>query len=177
MKRICALVGFYCVLIACGHAAVQTITIPRQPFAVRVDCPPLGSIRQDVHGDSFTYKGSSGSFALTLFCEDPVVGKDAPAGAGLAHKDCYEFYWRLAGKNPQIRQDSVKVTHTGDYSRVEYLIEVSEKGKAVIQKHVNYYIAYQRKWIDLHIKLAGYKSSDDKLFKAFDVGLNYTDKP
>jgi hypothetical protein len=168
MKTIYASLAVFCLMLSAVRAEVQTIYIPGQVYVVRVDCPPLGLKREDQHGEDFTFKGVNGNFSLSLFVEKP--------SGGLAHRDCFEFYWKAGQQNPMIKKDSIKIQHTGDYSRVEYIIEVPGDRKPIRQKHVNYYIAYQRKWMDLHIKYVGYEPKDEKLFKAFDAGLNYMGK-
>jgi hypothetical protein len=166
MRTIYSILAVLGLLSAGARAEVQIIDIPHQTWVIRVDCPPFTQKREDPHLDDFTFKGISGNFTLSLIVEKP--------SGGLAHKDCFDFYWRLVEQDPTIKRNSIKVSHTGDWSRVEYLIEVPVKGKIIRQKHVNYYFAYQRKWMDLHIKYVGYEPKDEKIFKAFDAGLNYT---
>lgn len=150
-----------CALPLVSSAKVDSISIPNQGWKIVVDAPPLTPVSENSLSDSYSYAANSGNFNLSLFVEPPQVPH-----AG--NKECYEFYWGKGRRNPMINQDSVMVSHTPAFYRVEYTIEA---GKNFSQRNVNYFFVYQERWVDVHISLVESAQSSDALFEAFDRGL------
>jgi hypothetical protein len=99
---------------------------------------------------------------------------EKPAGTGQTHRDCYEFYWSQASRNPMIARDSVVNSETPKYVRVQYDIVTEFQGQPIRQRHVNYFFfAFRGKWVDVHISVIVPTKEDEEIFAAFDRSLRY----
>lgn len=148
----------------------NAIPIPGQGWKVTFDAPPIKNGRGGSHGDDYEFRGSNGRLNVSLFVE-------APKKAGGGNKECYEFYWPKSALHPLIKHDSVKVSHTDKFYRVEYLIQIPENGIASMQTNVNYYFAFEGKWVDLHISALGASQAEAAIIKRIDESLAYEQDP
>jgi hypothetical protein len=98
---------------------------------------------------------------------------EKPDAAGSTHKDCYDFYWPQASKNPMIAKDTIVMSETPKYVRVQYDIVTTFQGKEIRDRNVNYYFAFQGRWVDVHISVIAPEQQDEKIFAAFDKTLAY----
>jgi len=147
-------------------AVPLTVEIPKEGWSIAFDSPSLAR-QQESRGDGeYAFKASSGRFNISLFVEKP-------GGTGKSHRDCYEFYWSQAKRNPMIAQDSVQSAETPKYVRVQYDIVTQFQGQPIRQRHVHYYFVYREKWIDVHISIIVPTKEDDEIFAAFDRSLRY----
>jgi hypothetical protein len=153
-------------LVASAGAAPVQVEIPKEGWSIAFDSPSL-SKQQESRGDGeYAFRANSGRFNISLFVEKP-------GGAGRTHRDCYEFYWSQARRNPMIAQDSVQSAETPKYVRVQYDIVTEFQGQAIRQRHVHYYFVYREKWVDVHISIIVPTKEDEETFSAFDRSLRY----
>lgn len=148
------------------RADEKVFVIPDEGWRVVVDAPPLAKIEESRRGTDYALKANSGRFNLSLFVETP---QSATGG----HKECYEFYWLRGRRNPIIDQASVQVSNTARYYRVEYLMTAPFAGQVIKHKNVNYYFAFNGRWMDLHISVIEPQAGDEEIFRRFDEGLRY----
>ena len=143
------------------------VDIPKEGWSIAFDSPSLSKQQQESRGDGeYAFRANSGRFNISLFVEKPV-------SASKTHRDCYEFYWAQAKRNPMIAQDSVQSADTPKYVRVQYDIVTQFQGQPIRQRHVHYYFVYREKWIDVHISIIVPTKEDDEVFAAFDKSLRY----
>jgi hypothetical protein len=157
------------VLLACAaiaFAAEERVKIPKQGWSISFDSPRLSDKQESKHDGDYAFKATAERFNISLFVEKPH-------GAGSTHKDCYEFYWPQASRNPMIAKDTVQISETSKYVRVQYDIVTEFQGKPIRQLNVNYYFAYSGEWIDLHISIIAPSQQDSEVIAAFDRSLSY----
>lgn len=142
------------------------IPIPGEGWAIEIESPVLADQKESCENNNYVFSASSERFNLSLFVEQPQ-------GAGKAHKDCYGFYWPQASRNPGIVKVSVATSHSDKYYRVQYDTITEFAGRQVKQKNVNYYFAFQGKWVDVHISITDPTVKDEPVIAAFDKGLSY----
>jgi hypothetical protein len=145
-----------------------TLKIPDTGWAISFDSPRLSKPEESRVGPNYAFRATSGRFNISVFVEQQE-------GTGDMHSDCYRYYWPMASKNPKILQDTVSVSRTGRYYRVQYDLGAEFKGRFIKQKNVNYYFAYQGKWVDVHISIASPTKEDEPIFTLFDKSLTYAD--
>lgn len=149
-----------------ARAERAVIRIPGETWAIAFESPALLGGQESTRDGNFAFRANSGLFNLSLFVE-------LPQGKGETHKDCYQHYWPMASRNPMIDMASVQVRETEEYVRAQYDATAEMSGKKVRQRSVNYYIAYQGKWIDVHISFVEPGEKDASLFDTFDRTLAY----
>jgi hypothetical protein len=140
------------------------VKIPDQDWVIAFECPQLANMEEKYANGNYGFRANSGLFNLSLFVE-------TPKGPGKGHKDCYDYYWALAKKNPAIAMDTVVAVQHADYFRVQYDTKEKFQGKPLRMRNVNYYIAYSGKWIDIHISVVEPTPADENIFTAFDSSL------
>jgi hypothetical protein len=161
-KLFLLLLGFSAVSFA-GEVRVK---IPKQGWFISFDSPPLSGKQESKRNGDYAYKANSDRFNISFFVEKPH-------GAGSTHKDCYDFYWPQASRNPMIAKDTIEMTETPKYVRVQYDILTEFQGKPIRQRNVNYYFSFSGKWIDVHISIIAPTEEDSELVTAFDRSLSY----
>jgi hypothetical protein len=137
-----------------------SIAIPNQNWKLIIADLGFGDWKKQEDNNQFVLHGQTGpsGFNLVLLVEGPVNN--------LAGNDpVYDFYWSNMAHNSLIDAQSVKVGRTGKFIKVSY----SAQG----QPNVNYFFAYQGKWVDVHLSKGLVEPGDDKLFTEFDNGLSY----
>lgn len=142
----------------------SVIKIPGQQWAITFESPALLGAQEQSQDGGFAFRANSGLFNISVFVEKP-------GRSGATHQDCYQFYWPDASRNPRIEKTSIVARETSNYVRVEYNIVTDMQGRRVRQKNVNYYIAHERKWIDVHISFVEPGEKDAQMFAAFDETL------
>ena len=150
---------------ACAVAQPISIPIPDQGWSIHLDAPALMQKQGQQDGPNYVYRANGGRFNLSIFVE--------PQAAAGGRKECYEFYWPKASRNPYIDKASVKVSNTEKYYRVEYMIAVAANGKLARQSNVNYYFQSEGKWVDMHISFIEPTKEDETAIAAFDKVLSY----
>ncbi|MEP7009961.1 MAG: hypothetical protein ABJC13_06535 [Acidobacteriota bacterium] len=165
MKRVVLLIAALAVS-GSAFAKEMNVKVPDAGWSIHFDSPPLSNPEEAKSGDDFAFKGNAGRFNLSLFVE-------SPGAAGSSSKDCYEFYWPKARRNPYIDPDTVVVSETPKYVRVQYDMGVEFQGKSIRHRNVNYYFIFQAKWVDVHISVVDPRSEDEAIFAAFDKSLEY----
>ncbi len=147
-----------------ARAERAVIRIPGETWAIAFESPALLGGQESTRDGNFAFRANSGLFNLSLFVE-------LPQGKGETHTDCYQHDWPMASRNPLIDAASIQVKETAGYVRVQYDVAAEMSGKKVRQRHVNYYIARQGKWIDVHISYVEPGEKDAGLFETFDKTL------
>jgi len=156
---------FVALLSACGSvfAESQSIPIIGLGWTLTVDAPAFATKKEKPGDGGFTFQANSGNFNLSVFVETPAkVG---------GNKECFDFYWAKASRNPLIDKLSVETGSNAKFHRVQYTM--NSKDQAFTVKHVNYYFAFEGKWIDVHISITNPTARDRGLIAAFDKGLGY----
>ena len=153
------------------YAEVDVISLSGQNWHVMIDAPKLDQKREHVGGAVVgnIFMASGGRFNVSLSADslNRVHG---------GNKDCFDFYWSQASRDPMIVQNSIKVSSNDKFYRVEYIIEGEFGGKLHRHKGVNYYFVVDGKWVDLHISIFEYTDHDEPVIVAFDKTLAYGKK-
>ena len=144
-----------------SFAVPVSIPIPNQEWSISLEAPTFAHGHGQQEGANYVYRANSNRFNLSIFVE--------PQAKDGGSKECYEFYWPQASRNPLIRKPTVKVSHTDKFYRVEY--DIAEG--SVAQRNVNYYFKFDGKWVDVHISITNPTTDDEALVAKFDKGLNY----
>lgn len=148
------------------QAEQVNIAIPGQNWKLSFDAPPLSDKKESRRGGEYVFKANSGRFNISFFVE-------VPKGDGRTHRDCYAYYWPLASRNPNIDKDSIKMSESNKYVRVQYDIVHSFGDKKIIHRNVNYYFCHKNKWVDVHISVIMPVPEDNQILKTFDKTLGY----
>jgi hypothetical protein len=152
---------FLLILPISAFADAVSIPISNQGWNISLDAPTFARRQGQEQGPTYIYRANSGRFNLSIFVE--------PQAKDGGSKECYEFYWPRASRNPLINKPTIKVSNTDKFYRVEYDIAAEPVG----QRNVNYYFMFDGKWVDVHISLTNPTKDDDALIGKFDKGLNY----
>lgn len=147
-------------------AEVSKIEIPGEGWHIAFDAPPLSKKEESKKEGRYIFRAASGRFNISLLVEPP-------RGPGDTHQASYSFYWPRAVRNPSIAKETVVVTHHPSYFRVEYDVVGVFGGRQFTQKNVHYYIAFNKRWINVHIFMMFPAPEDAGLFAAFDKSLTY----
>ena len=150
-----------------SRAESTTITIPDQGWTLSFDSPSLEHFSGDAKGKDFVFNAADeGGFSLSIYVEEP---KNAKTG----HEACFDYYWPLAKRNPLIDAKSATIEKSDHFVKVSYNVTVSDGGEKTTVRNVNYYFAFQGRWVDVHV--SRYLSGDDdaKLFDTFERSLTY----
>jgi len=136
-----------------------SIPIPNQNWKLIVADLGFGDWTKKEDNNQFVLHSQPGpGFNLVLFVETPtnkVPGNDP----------VYNFYWLGMAQNSLIDAQSVKVERNDQFIKVSYTAQG--------QPNVNYFFAYQGKWVDVHLSKGAPGPEDDKLFARFDSALSY----
>lgn len=147
-------------------AEKTAIQVPREGWEITFESPPLAKKQESRGDEGYTFRGTSGRFAISFFVE-------SPQGDGTTHKDSYNYYWHRASQNALIVKDSVVTSETPNYVRVQYIMVVEIVGRAYRQMHVNYYFAFRGKWVDVHISVPEAIQEDKEVLEVFDRTFSY----
>src|SRR5881296_705294 len=85
---------------AAALAGEVKVKIPAEGWSISFDSPRLSQEQESKKDGEYAFKANSDRFNISLFVEKPH-------GAGSSHKDCYEFYWPQASRNPMIAKDTI----------------------------------------------------------------------
>ena len=120
-----ALVSIFLLMLASpAIAANERVGIPREGWSIAFDSPPLSGREESRKGGEYAFRASPGRFNVSLFVENP---RNSPG----SHRDCYEFYWPLASRNPRIASDTVRSSETPNNVRVQYDIIAEFQGQPI----------------------------------------------
>jgi hypothetical protein len=140
-----------------------TLTIPGQGWLVEFTAPPLLEFQGQTQNKSFIFQGvDRKGFNLSMFVEEP---KNSQAG----HEACFDFYWPKAKRNPLIDPTTVKIDKTPKFTKVTYQIKAGDS----FSLNVNYYFAFQHRWIDLHVSKFPPAPEDEQKLTAFEKSIAY----
>ena len=151
-------------------SATQTTTgtiipITGEGWALECDTPMLSDRKESNKDGNFFFGASTDRFTISAFVEGPQGGK--------TNEDCYHFYWAKISRNPKITKDSVSISHTEKYYRVQYDLAIPFEDRTVTDRNVNYYFVFQNRWVDVHISVINPQKEDEVIFAAFDKSLTY----
>jgi hypothetical protein len=135
------------------------IDVYKQGWGVTVLNPGLREVGRHLSDDQFVYQaiGPNG-FNLSIFVEKP-------AGEGTGNNDVFNFYWPKESRNPMIDEKSIKTETLRNFVKVSYT--------ALQIPNVNYYFAFNGRWVDVHISKARFTKADEKFFADFEDALSY----
>jgi hypothetical protein len=143
------------------------VTIPGGGWQINLNAPPLEEFAGQTTGKNFAFQAAGkGGFNVSAYVETPQSDRQG-------HEACYEHYWPLAKRNPLIDQASVKVVKSKNFVKVAYIINPPGNANGKENRHVNYYFAYQGRWVDVHASQSPPRDDEGKLFDAFERGLSY----
>ncbi len=115
-----------------------------------------GNIKQGYH-----YMGEGDGITISYFVEPAKKHKNSNN-----HGNPAMYYWLKAIRYPLIDQSTVKLSKTNKYSKAEYFYTVNK------MKNVNYYIAHNGYWIDVHISISNYTPKDEAKIRKFEESLD-----
>lgn len=144
-----------------SFADAVSIPIPNQGWSIALDAPPFARKQGQQNGPNYIYKANSARFNLSIFVEP-----QAKAGGS---KECYEFYWPRASRNPLISKTTIKSSNTDKFYRVEYDVTAGP----LVQHNVNYYFMFDGKWVDVHVSITNPTKADEAVIAHFDKSLSY----
>ena len=165
MKPRAALALLFC-FSGIALASEAKVEIPKEGWSISFDSPPLSQEKESKQEGEYAFKANSDRFNISLFVEKPH-------GPGSSNKDCYDFYWPQASKNPMIAKDTIAMSETPKYVRVQYDIVTKLQGKKIRQRNVNYYFIFHGKWVDVHISIMAPDDKDAEVIATFDRSLSY----
>jgi len=165
MKRVFVLAVVLASVVTAMAANVE-VKIPKEGWSIFFDSPPLSKKQESKKSGEYSFSANSGSFNLSLFVEKP-------RGDGTTNKDCYQYYWSRGSQNPLIAKDTVSMSETDKYVRVQYDIVAPLAGKPMRLKNVNYYFIFRGRWVDVHISVGEPAAADEMVFNTFDESLKY----
>lgn len=142
----------------------QTVKVPGLGWAIGFTAPALMDPQDRTSDSGYAYRAHADRFNLSLFVEPP-------ANAATGHRACYDHYWPQASRNPAIDKATVQVTETSRHVRVAYDVKATFQGRPLTLRNVNYYMAHQGRWIDVHISIVEPVPEDESVFRAFDQSL------
>ncbi len=145
-----------------SFAEPVSIPIPKQDWSISIEAPTFSRKQGQQDGPNYVYRANSDRFNLSIFVE--------PRAKTGGSKECYEFYWPQASRNPLISKPTVKTSNTDKFYRVESDVVAGPKAT---QKNVNYYFMFDGKWVDVHISIMIPTKKDDAVIASFDKGLKY----
>jgi len=136
------------------------IGVPNQDWAITMMNPGLKTLEQHVNGDLFTVRGLPGTngFNLSLFVEPA-------AGDGTNHTDAFNYYWSQMANGSLMDTNSIWIRKKEKFVIVGYTVQG--------QPNVNYYFAFQGRWVDVHISKWPFEAADERLFTEFEEHLAY----
>jgi hypothetical protein len=149
-----------------SFAAEEKVIIPNEGWFITFDSPPLSKKQESRIEKGYAFRGSSGRFNISLYVEKPQ-------SYGAMNKDCFEFYWPKASKDPSIPKNTIKISETSKYVRGQYDVVMEYKGKTIRHRNVNYYFVFNDKWVDVHISIIEPNEKDAEIFAMFDRSLGY----
>ncbi len=143
---------------AAAQEPIQTVEIPKLGWKIRFP-NRFGHLSKEIVEGHFVCRGAGSEGAyLSIFVEPP-------AGNGSGHDDVYNHYWPKARRNPLIEPESIKMERKGKFVRVTYTV--------LGIPNANYYFAYKRKWVDVHVSSAASAKTAESLFSEFETQLSY----
>ena len=153
-------------LLACGAALAEParFEIPSSNWGIAFEAPPLSAKQERRAGEDYAFRANSGRFNISFFVEKP-------RGPGSTHMDVQRYYWTKSSANPLIDKDSIVIKELPGWVRVQYDLVIDYAGRKLRQRHVNYYIAYEGKWVDVHISILEPEAADEQVFGDFDRSL------
>ena len=164
MRLISNLIVMLCAL-HIVHAEEVRIPVPGHDWSITLDAPHFDTKRDNGDKDNFQFKANSGRFNISIFVE--------PQAGGGGSKECYEHYWPMSARNPVIQKATVKASNTDKYYKVDYMIEVAQRGETIRQRNANYYFMFKGRWVDVHISMINPTDEDAAVFTSFDKALRY----
>ncbi|MCR9199658.1 MAG: hypothetical protein NXI04_13515 [Planctomycetaceae bacterium] len=116
-----------------------------ESWCLFAETPKLAVFQGQLRESGYHYQAASANgFNISAFVEQPAVPSNT-------HVDCFEHYWPKMKRNPLIDAGSVEIKKGDDFVKVTYdLMGVPAKAP---RHNVNYYVAHNGRWIDIHISM------------------------
>ncbi len=137
--------------------------VPNQSWGVEFLAPDLNIYQSQSRRDRYRVLAGAGRMNVSIYVEP------RPAESDQKHKSCFEYYWPKANRNPMIDTDSIKITEAAGYHRVQYATKIGPRGIPKLT-HVNYYLAHEDRWIDVHVSFLDC-TVEDEILQAIDKSL------
>jgi hypothetical protein len=135
------------------------IAIPGQGWSIGILDFGFGRLNGESNPGQFVCRGTAeNGLNLSIYVE-------TPPGSGTRAEDVCNYYWPKASRNPLIEPGSVKMEKLADFVKVTYV--------TAGMPNVNYYFAYQGKWVDVHISNLVNAKSASRMFAEFESRLAY----
>ncbi|MFO0943379.1 MAG: hypothetical protein U0930_21805 [Pirellulales bacterium] len=142
----------------------NAFAVPNQSWAVEFLAPDLNIYQSQSGRDRYRVLAGAGRMNVSIHVEP------RPAESDKTHKSCFENYWPKAIRNPMIDSDSIKITEAAGYYRVQYATKKDPRGIPKLT-HVNYYLAHEDRWIDVHVSFVEGCTVEDEIWQAIDKSL------
>jgi hypothetical protein len=147
-------------------ARTNEVKIPKQGWTISFDSPPLTHTHNEREGGDFSFMADSGPLIISFYVEKP-------RGAGDSHKACFEFYWSRSDQDPYLQKNTVSISETDTFVRVQYDSVSTVQGYTIRAKNVRYFFAFHGKWVDVHISTPATERDGESLIATFDKSLTY----
>ncbi|HMD54570.1 MAG TPA: hypothetical protein VKJ65_08485 [Phycisphaerae bacterium] len=136
------------------------IGVPNQDWTITMMNPGLKALDRRVDGDLLALHGLPGANGvnLSLFVE-PATSN------GTNHTDAFNYYWSQMANGSLMDTNSMRIKKNEKFVIVGYTVQG--------QPNVNYYFAFQGRWVDVHISKWPVEAGDDRLFAEFEEHLSY----
>lgn len=142
----------------------NAFAVPNQSWGVEFLAPELNIYQSQSRRDRYQVLAGAGRMNVSIHVEP------RPAESDKTHKSCGDFYWRKASRNPMIDTASIKITEAAGYHRVQYATKKDRRGIPKLT-HVNYYLAHEDRWIDVHVSFVEGCTVEDEIWQAIDKSL------
>lgn len=135
-----------------------------ESWFIVADTPTLAVFQGQLHKNGYQYQAASeNGFNISAFVEQPAT-------ESTAHADCFEHYWPKMKRNPLIDIDSVEVVKGDHFVKVSY--DYKDIPAKAPKHHVNYYMAHNQRWIDIHISMISDLPREETI-RDFETSLQF----
>ena len=143
------------------------VTIPGEGWSLSLDTPPMTATKSQAEGRLLRYTGSSITTGVTLSVNTEIE-------ASGSHKECFDFYWGKAQKNPMLMKETIntfknsKAMYATHYSEGEY------RGQPFKTANGHAFFVNNGVCIDLHVSHWPREKESDKIVKDILMSLKIT---
>ena len=145
----------------------NAFAVPNQSWGVEFLAPDLNVYQSQSSRDRYRVLAGAGRMNVSIHVEP------SPRESDRTHKACCDYYWPRASRNPMIDTDSIKITGADGYHRVKYTTKKDPRGIPKLT-HVNYFLAHEDRWIDVHVSFVEGCTVEDEVWQAIDKSLVIT---
>ncbi|QDV52244.1 hypothetical protein [Gimesia fumaroli] len=157
-------------LLICLHSSASlkadgfVAPILGESWFIVADTPTLAVFQGQLRKSGYQYQAASANgFNISAFVEQP-------ANKSITHTGCFEHYWPKMKRNPLIDVDSVEIMKGDHFVKVSY--DFKNIPAKAPKHHVNYYMAYSQRWIDIHISMVS-DLPREQILEDFEKSLQF----